>query len=300
MAKNETVSRNEGSSSESSSSGNREFKGDVFSMLMREPKYALQVYNALNHSDYSNPEEIQIITTNHGVSLSVRNDASFMIDRHVNYYEHQSTYSPNMPLRCLIYYIHDLKEFVKYDKKDLYSRRMIPIPTPHFVIFYNGEDKRPETEVMRLSAAFYHQTEEPELEVICTAYNINPSFNEELKEKAGVLYGYTHFVEKVRTYRKMEISLRAAIDRAIDECIEEDILRDFFLENRDEVVKVTDIDMTFETRLAYVKRDSYEEGLEDGRAEGRAEERLRAEAAEAKVAALQKELDQLKKQLSKD
>ena len=312
VTRNEPVSRNDGSSSESSSSGNREFKGDVFSMLMREPKYALQVYNALNHSDYSNPEEIQIITTNHGVSLSVRNDASFMIDRHVNYYEHQSTYSPNMPLRCLIYYIHDLKEFVKYDKKDLYSRRMIPIPTPHFVIFYNGEDKRPETEVMRLSAAFYHQTEEPELEVICTAYNINPSFNEELKEKADVLYGYTYFVEKVRTYRETEVSLRAAIDRAIDECIEEDILRDFFLENRDEVVKVTDIDMTFETRLAYVKRDSYEEGLEDGRAEGlkegrekgikegREKERLRAEAAEARADALQKELEQLKKQLLKD
>jgi len=316
VTRNESASRNGGSSSESSSSGNREFKGDVFSMLMREPKYALQVYNALNHSDYSNPKEIQIITTNHGVSLSIRNDASFMIDRHVNYYEHQSTYSPNMPLRCLIYYIHDLKEFVKYDKKDLYSRRMIPIPTPHFVIFYNGEDKRPETEVMRLSAAFYHQTEEPELEVICTAYNINPSFNEELKEKAGVLYGYTHFVEKVRTYRETEISLRAAIDRAIDECIEEDILRDFFLENRDEVVKVTDIDMTFETRLQYVKRDSYEEGLEDGRAEGREEgraegraegikegreeERLRAETAEAKAASLQKELDKLKKQLLKD
>ena len=328
MAKNETVSRNEGTSSESvekrtesSSSGNREFKGDVFSMLMREPKYALQVYNALNHSDYSNPEEIQIITTNHGVSLSVRNDASFMIDRHVNYYEHQSTYSPNMPLRCLIYYIHDLKEFVKYDKKDLYSRKMIPIPTPHFVIFYNGEDKRPETEVMRLSAAFYHQTEEPELEVICTAYNINPSFNEELKEKAGVLYGYTHFVEKVRTYRETEVSLRAAIDRAIDECIEEDILRDFFLENRDEVVKVTDIDMTFETRLAYVKRDSYEEGLEDGRAEGIKEqaalterERQRADSAEARADLkkaradsektraddLQIELDQLRKQLSMD
>ena len=77
---------------------------------------------------------------------------------------------------------------------------------------------------------------------------------------------------------------------------------------------MTDIDMTFETRLQYVKRDSYEEGLEDGRAEGIKEqkalterERQRADSAEARADSektraddLQKELDQLKKQLSKD
>ena len=31
---------------------NREYKSDVFSMLMENKSYALEVYNALNHSDY--------------------------------------------------------------------------------------------------------------------------------------------------------------------------------------------------------------------------------------------------------
>ena len=122
---------------------------------------------------------------------------------------------------------------------------------------------------MRLSAAYYHKTETPELEVICTAYNINPTFNEELKQKAGVLYGYMVFVEKVREYNEVMDSLEEAIHRAIDECIEEDILKEFFATRRDEVVKVTEIDMTFETREELIRRDSLEEGIEIGRKEGR-------------------------------
>ena len=298
---------------------NREYKSDVFSMLMEDKKNALEVYNALNESDYSDPDELEIITSNHGISLSIRNDASFIIDRQINYYEHQSTYSPNMPLRCLIYYVNDLEKFVSFKNKDLYSSRLLHLPTPHFVIFYNGLKELPETETMRLSAAYYQKTDEPKLEVICTAYNINPSFNEELKAKSGVLYGYTVFVEKVRKYNKTMETLKEAIRRAIDECIEENILKEFFLTRRDEVTRMTEIDMTFETRLQYVKRDSYEEGLEDGRAEGREEgraegreegikqerlhteaERKRADSEKNRADALQKELDQLKKQLSKD
>lgn len=278
--------------------GNREYKSDVFSMLMQYPKYAMEVYNALNHSDYSDLNEIEIITTNHGISLSIRNDASFIIDRHINYYEHQSTYSPNMPLRCLIYYVNDLERYVNFRKKDLYSSKKISLPTPHFVIFYNGINEFPETEIMRLSAAYYHKTDDPELEVICTAYNINPSFNEELKAKAGALYGYVIFVEKVREYNKTMDSLEDAINRAIYECIEEDVLKEFFLQRRDEVAKMTEIDMTFETRLEYVKRDSYEEGMADGREQGREEERLNTEKEKRRADALQEELDRLRKHLA--
>jgi len=99
-------------------------------------------------------------------------------------------------------------------------------------------------------------------------YNINPTFNEELKQKAGVLYGYMVFVEKVREYNEVMDSLEEAIQRAINECIKEDILKEFFTTRRDEVVKVTEIDMTFETREELIRRDSLEEGIEIGRKEG--------------------------------
>ena len=42
--------------------GNREYRSDLFSMLLNEKEYALDVYNAVNDSDYDDPEEIEIIS----------------------------------------------------------------------------------------------------------------------------------------------------------------------------------------------------------------------------------------------
>ena len=86
------------------SNGNREYKSDVISMMLQIPEYALDVYNAMNDSAYTDPDMIQIMRLENGISLSVRNDASFFISNYLNLYEHQSTYSPNAPLRFLIYY----------------------------------------------------------------------------------------------------------------------------------------------------------------------------------------------------
>ncbi|MBR1390212.1 MAG: hypothetical protein IJ567_01960, partial [Lachnospiraceae bacterium] len=87
-----------------SETGNREYKSDVFSMLMDTPEYALEVYNALNNTHYNNPEDVQVTKLESSFSLSNRNDASFIIDATINLYEHQSSYCPNMPLRNLLYF----------------------------------------------------------------------------------------------------------------------------------------------------------------------------------------------------
>lgn len=264
--------------------GNREYKSDVFSLLMEYPENALEVYNVLNHSEYTNPEDIEIIKLDHGVSLSIRNDASFIIDGHINYYEHQSTYCQNMPLRFLIYYVSDLQKDLKTRRVDLFANKKISIPTPHFIVFYNGEDNRPETEVMHLSSSFLQQTESPEIDIVCTAYNINSSNNERLKKESKVLYGYTFFVEKVRKFAEEMDSLEAAINSAIDECVAENILKDFFLLNRDEVVKMTEFDMTLEARIEYAReeeRQNTEEQRKIAEEQRRIaeEERKRAEEA---------------------
>ena len=60
--------------------GNREYKSDVFGMLMEEPGYALEMYNALNHSDYRNSGLVEVCSLERGISLSVRNDAAFILD----------------------------------------------------------------------------------------------------------------------------------------------------------------------------------------------------------------------------
>ena len=254
---------------------NREYKSDVFSMLMEDKANALEVYNALNGSAFTDPEVVEIVQLEKGVSLSIRNDASYIIDMNFCLYEHQSTYNRNMPLRSMIYFVNALDDWLKENGHDLFGRKRIMIPTPHFVVFYNGVEKRQEYEEMRLSQSFYHQMEEPEIELVCKAYNINPQNNQELKRKSTVLAGYTYFVEKVRENQKKNMSLAEAIDAAIEDCIQNHILEDFLRSRKDEVRKMTHLDYTWEKREKLIRKEEYEDGRAAGRAEGRAEGRVK-------------------------
>ena len=272
--------------------GNREYKSDLFSMLMHEKKYALETYNAINNSDYKDPEAIEIITLEHGVSLSIRNDASFILDMSANYYEHQSTYSPNMPLRNLLYYTEDVRRWIRKEEKNIYGRSTIPVPTPHFVVFYNGKQKRPEQEIQRLSDSFTKQTDHPELELTCRVININPGNNVNIMQRSSALAGYSYLIELVRKYEP-DMVLEEAIRRAIDECIAEDILAEFLRAHRNEVEKIMNLDFTHERQLELTARDEYNAGVQQGIEQERKhtdEQRLRAEAAEARIKILEEAL----------
>lgn len=246
--------------------GNREYKSDVFSMLLEDPKNALEVFNGVNGTDYDDPNELVIHRLDKGISLSIRNDASFILDMNLSLYEHQSTYSPNIPLRNLIYLVNLLQKLI--NKKDLYGSRLIKIPTPHFAVFYNGTENRPEVEELRLSTAFEHTMDSPEIELHCKVYNINKGNNVELLRRCPVLRDYMYFVDKVRFYigqlGDLPEELEEAIELAIDDCINNHVLEDFMKSRRSEVVKVTQLDYTHERRMKLVQQEEYEHGLQQG------------------------------------
>ena len=268
------------------SNGNREYKSDVISMMLQIPEYALDVYNAMNDSAYTDPDMIQIMRLENGISLSVRNDASFFISNYLNLYEHQSTYSPNAPLRFLIYLTNLLKTTIR--KRDLYSRKRVQIATPHFAVFYNGTEKRPEKEVLKLSDAFINQTDTPEIELTVTVYNINPNNNTQLLEKSEVLRGYMIFVNRVRenlehqkkiaqNAPEYEEELEVAINEAIDYCVKHHIMEEFFRENRNEVTKSMVLDYTWERREELIRAEEYEDGKREGYAAGISQGRAEGE-----------------------
>nr|WP_302021069.1 hypothetical protein [uncultured Acetatifactor sp.] len=287
--------------------GNREYKSDVFGMLMEEPGYALEVYNALNQSDYRNPGLVEVCNLERGISLSVRNDAAFILDMNLNVYEHESTVCPNMPLRELIYVTNILEQWVR--TQNIYGRRLVKIPTPRFAVFYNGTEEQPERYQLKLSDAYANPVEKPELELTCTVYNINPGKNRKLLSECPVLLQYMLFVGYVREYlgKYPEKDLRKAINKAIERCIREDVLREFLIRRRGEVTKVTQLDYTFDRRIELEREEAREEERvnterERKRAEeerqAKEQERQRAEMAEKEVQKLRAELEQYKRQFS--
>ena len=287
--------------------GNREYKSDVFGMLMEEPGYALEVYNALNHSDYRDPGLVEVCSLERGISLSVRNDAAFILDMNLSVYEHESTVCPNMPLRALIYVTNILEQWVK--KQNIYGRKLVKIPTPRFAVFYNGVEDQPELYQLKLSDAYATPMEEPELELACTVYNINAGMNRKLLSECPVLEQYMMFVGYVREYLGAypEKDLRKAIDKAIDRCIREDVLREFLIRRRREVTKVTQLDYTFDRRIELEREDAIAEERVNTERERKAKEealqekekeRQRAEQAELEVQKLRTELEEYRRRFS--
>ncbi len=287
--------------------GNREYKSDVFGMLMEEPGYALEVYNALNHSDYRDPGLVEVCSLERGISLSVRNDAAFILDMNLSVYEHESTVCPNMPLRALIYVTNILEQWVK--KQNIYGRKLVKIPTPRFAVFYNGVEDQPELYQLKLSDAYANPMEEPELELACTVYNINAGMNRKLLSECPVLEQYMMFVGYVREYLGAypEKDLRKAIDKAIDRCIREDVLREFLIRRRREVTKVTQLDYTFDRRIELEREDAIAEERVNTERERKAKEealqekekeRQRAEQAEIEVQKLRTELEEYRRRFS--
>lgn len=174
----------------------RNHKDNVFCLLYREKKNLLSLYNAVNGTSYEKEEELEVVTLEEAICLRIKNDAAFVIDSRLNLYEQQASVNPNMPLRDLYYVVEELKKIAP--PGSLYSTTRMKIPTPRFVVFFNGTARQPERQVYRLSELFARKEEKPELELMVTVININPGHNRELLEKCESLSGYSKFVEKVR------------------------------------------------------------------------------------------------------
>ena len=77
---------------------NRCYKDRLFRFLFQNKRDLLDLYNAVNGSTYADAESLEIITLDDVIFMKMKNDLSFLIEDHLVLYEHQSTYSPNMPL----------------------------------------------------------------------------------------------------------------------------------------------------------------------------------------------------------
>ncbi len=251
---------------------NKEYKSDVFSMLLQDKKRAMEIYNAINGTDYDDPELVEMTTLDDkSFSLTVRNDASFILDANLSLYEHQSTYCPNMPLRDLLYFASIIQKQIKAQKRDIYGGRILKIPVPHFVVFYNGKEDAPDQYDLRLSDAFEKETEDPEIELVCHVYNINNGKNVPLLSKCQTLREYMYFVDMVRKNNEISGNLEDAIEKAINQCMEENVLRDFLAQHREEVMHVMTLDYTFERRLEMQRAEAIEDGERIGKEIGKEE-----------------------------
>lgn len=139
------------------------------------------------------------------------------------------------------------------------------IPTPRFLVFYNGTKEVEDRSEFRLSSAYENPTENPDLELRVTMLNVNDGHSSDLMEHCRTLKEYAQYVARVRKYAaKQDVSLEEAVTRAVDECIEEGILAEFLLKNKTEVIKVSIYEYDKEFEEKKLRKAEYEAGRQDG------------------------------------
>ena len=251
--------------SEKIPTANRQYKDTVFRMLFSEKENLLSLYNAVTGSHYQNAEALKIVTLENAIYMGMKNDLAFMLETNIYLYEHQSTINPNIPLRDLIYIGIEYQQFV--NDKSLYLSKLQKIPTPKFMVFYNGTDAVDDRVELRLSEAYEHLAGEPDLELKVLMLNVNEGHNKELMEQCQTLKEYAIYVARVRKYAS-ELNLNDAVEMAITECIKEGILVEFLRKNRSEVKMVSILEYDKEWEEKKLRKAEYEAGKEDGRNEG--------------------------------
>ncbi len=215
----------------------RHVKDRLFRFLFEKDNEALlQLYNALNGTDYQDVSELQVVTIENAVYVVMKNDLAFVITGTLNLYEHQSTYNPNMPVRFLIYIAEEYQKLVEQAEESIYGAKQISLPTPQCIVFYNGELEASEEQILRLSDAFENKEKEFDVELKVRMLNINYGHNRELMEKCRVLEEYAEFVSHTRRYIAEGQTTQDALNMAISYCINQGILSDFLKKYRAEVL----------------------------------------------------------------
>ena len=203
-----------------------------------------------------------------------------------------------MPVRGLIYFAELYKGYIEQNNLLIYNEKLVKLPFPRYVVFYNGTDEEPEEQELKLSKAFTILFEEknvadtidsednqnsaktpkkkPSVEVVVQMLNINYGCNRELMEKCQKLMEYSKFIalvreksgqlaeayrEEMKAVNKKEI-FAEAVELAINEAIRDNVLKDILSKNK---VEVTDMLLTEFDEKAYiegVKKQSYADGEE--------------------------------------
>ena len=245
----------------------KDYKDRLFRMIFNDREKLLELYNAMNGSDYEDASELQVVTLENAIYLSMKNDVAYVLHDELFLYEQQSTKNANMPLRCLFYASDTYSVLVK--DKNIYGTKMLPVPSHKFVVFYNGVESMEEREVLKLSGLYQKTSEHAALELETVVLNINIGYNRELMERCKELHDYAEFVGRVRENLKSKNPLLHAVNEAVEYCIRNDILAEFLKKNRSEVIKMSIYEYDAEKVQRQFREQWKQMGLEEGRAEGR-------------------------------
>lgn len=248
---------------------NRNYQDSVFSKLFSNEEAALELYNALSGTNYGPETKIRITTLENVLFLEKYNDLSFTVeDRIIVMAEHQSTISPNIPLRLLGYSTDTYTKIIDTDR--LYSSTQIKLPTPVFYVFYTGNEPW-NVKTLSLADSFIDPPPENSLNLVVKLVNLRYNKDNEILNRSKTLMGYSKLVTYVKEDLSEGKSLRDSIRAAVQRCICEGHLVDFLKKHGEEIEKMKFYEFTLEEYRDLIEKEAAEQGLAQGIEQGLAQ-----------------------------
>lgn len=239
----------------------RGIKDSVFTLMFREPKYALQLYQALHPEDRDVTEaDCKIVTLENILTVGQFNDLGLLVrDRLLLLTEAQSTFSVNIAPRLLMYVANSYKEYVDDRNLDLYGSKPLKLPRPELYVVYTGQ-RQNVPDMVRLSELY-----EGAGDVDLCVHVIRRTGT------GDILDQYVRFCEITDENRRKYGITGKAIEETLRQCREEGILVPF-LASREKEVRDIMVTLFSEERIREIHDyNMKEEGRVEGRAEGKTE-----------------------------
>ena len=239
----------------------RDIKDSVFTFLFSDIEYTKQLYLSLHPEDTDiRDEDFRLVTLENILAIGQYNDLGFQVrDKLILLVEAQSTFSPNIPLRMLMYLAKTYNEYIEEHQLSLYREKKVSIPRPELYVIYTGEKEAPD--ILRLSD-MYEGSGSADL-VVRVLRDGQPG---------DILSQYVDFCqvanEQVSLYGRTDEALMSTIQI----CQERGILVPFLDCRKKEVVDIMtrlfSQEKAWEMELAAHAREEREEGRKEGREEG--------------------------------
>ncbi len=242
----------------------KKYKDRLFTFIFGSNKvWALSLYNAVNGTNYDNPNDIQFTTIQTVLYLGMHNDVSLIIDNQLALFEQQASYNPNMPLRFLQYAGNLYEQYIRQHRLNKMGSKQIQLPIPSCIVFYNGIKDVPDKVLLRLSDAFPKGVD-TDIEVTVHMININQGRNTSMIQTCRPLYEYTWIIDNVRKKDKMTIG--EAVDSVIQSLPNEFELYPFLTAHRAEVLGMLLEEYDEEYTMNLFREEGREEGIDIGKA----------------------------------
>ncbi|MBR2363099.1 MAG: Rpn family recombination-promoting nuclease/putative transposase [Spirochaetaceae bacterium] len=241
---------------------------DYFSKDRDWKHHFLSLYNALHGTNLQvKTTKLERVNLEQVLYMDYYNDIAVLVNgQFILMIEHQSTINPNMPLRLLEYVARIYGNIV--DSKAKFSRHLVPLAKPEFIVFYTGNQELPPESYLYLSDAFPNQGQNADLTLelkvkVCTIKSEIPS---PLVHSCTDLEQYVQFLELVEDAKAA--GHKHPLKWAIQEAVRRNILRDYLERKGGEVLSILMTEYDYATDMAVLKEEAYEDGLFVGREEG--------------------------------